>query len=217
MAAQHQHYVPRLMLRGFLSRHGNEAEKGQVRVFDLVERRAFQTSIDNIMGERRFNEWWLDDETIASIEPAAGHIESHVAPLVERIRQEKCLQRTPEEFGDLALLMAFQFIRTKKMRLLPERLNKQLKEQIERMGFDPAKVKGLFDLDEERLKQQHTKHQVEGLEKYANLIAQKEFFLMEAAAGECFYLGDHPVTLHNDEEASGVMGRLGLGVPYIQI
>lgn len=217
MAAQHQHYVPRLMLRGFLSRHGDEAEKNQVRVFDLIEQRSFSTSIDNIMGERRFNEWWLDEETIATVEPAAGNIESYVAPLIERIRQEKRLERTAEEHVGLALLMAFQFIRTKKMRLLPERISNQVRAEIEKMGFDPAKVTGLVDWDEEALKQQHARHQLEGLEKYTDLIAEKEFFLMAAPEGQSFYLSDHPVVLHNDEELPGMMGRLGLAVPYIQI
>ncbi len=40
---------------------------------------------------------------------------------------------------------------------------------------------------------------------------------MTAPEGSSFYLGDHPVVLHSDEERKGVMGGLGLGVPYIQI
>ena len=35
MAAQHQHYVPQLLLRGFLSRDPAKAAKDQVHVFDL--------------------------------------------------------------------------------------------------------------------------------------------------------------------------------------
>lgn len=217
MAAQHQHYVPQLLLRGFLSREPEKAAKEQVHVFDLETGDTFAPSITNIMGERRYNDFWLDEETLASVEPAAGLIESHVAPLVERIRNEKRLERSPEELGNLALLMAFQFIRTKKMRLLPERMNQQLRKHVERMGFDPAEVQGLKTLDEETLKQLHVRNQIEGLEKYAELIAEKEFFLMAAPEGSSFYLGDHPVVLHNDEERGGMVGGLGLAVPYIQI
>lgn len=217
MPAQHQHYVPKLLLRGFLSQHGDEAKSERVRVFDLVTRREFSTSIDNIMGERRYNDFWIDDESLATIEPAAGRVESHVAPLVERLRGEKKLARTSEELGDLTLLFAFQFIRTKRIRLLPAEMRRQLSEHIVRMGFDPDKVEGLPPLDEEALKKLHTKHQVENLFKYMEVFADKEFFLMTAPDGGTFYLGDHPVVLHNDEKRRGVFGGLGLGVPYIQI
>jgi ethanolamine utilization cobalamin adenosyltransferase len=92
MAAQHQHYVPQLLLRGFLSRDPAKAAKDQVHVFDLEAGTQFTPSITNIMGERRYNDFWVDEETLATVEPAAGRIESHVAPLVDRIRAEKHLR-----------------------------------------------------------------------------------------------------------------------------
>lgn len=217
MPAEHQHYVPQLVLRGFLSRDAARAAKEQVHVFDLDTGDTFTPSITKIMGENRYNDFWLDEETQATIEPAAGLIENHIAPLVERIRAEKRLERTPEEFGNLALFMAFQFIRTKKMRLLPERMHKRLTEHVKKMGLDPAEVQGLDPLDEDALKLLHVRNQVDGLEKYTKLVAEKEFFLMTAPEGSTFYLGDHPVVLHNDEERRGMFGGLGLAVPYIQI
>ena len=216
MAAEHQHYVPQMLLRGFLSKVGNEANKEQVRVFDLERKESFPTSIANIMGERRFNEWWVDDETLATIEPATSQIESHLAPLIEKIRAEKRLEICPETISNLALLMAFQFIRTKRMRLLPERLNQQLIGHVKRMGFDPAKVDGIVDWDKETLKQQHVRQQVENLDGFTKIMADKVFFVMTAAPGKSFYIGDHPVVLHSDEERR-VMRGLGIGVPYIQI
>lgn len=217
MAAQHQHYVPKLLLRGFLSRNSNEAAKEQVRVYDLQKGRDYPTSISNIMGERRYNDFWVDEDTLATLEEACGRIESHVAPLVDRIRQEKRLHRTEEELYDLALLMAFQFIRTKKMRLLPERLDKQLRAHVQKLGFDPADVEGIFDWNEDALKNQHARLQVDNLTKYTDIIAKKDFFLMIAPKGCSFYIGDNPVVLHTDEPQSGIMRGLGLGVPYIQI
>lgn len=217
MAAQHQHYVPRLLLRGFLSQVGKEARQQQVRVFDLENQKTFTASIEKIMGERRFNEWWMDDETIMTIEPATSRIETYVTPLVDRIRNEKRLNRTPEEVADLALLMAFQFLRTKRMRLLPRSLNEQLIQHVRRLGYDPAKVDGIIEWGEEALKVQHTKMQVEGLPKYVEVISEKEFFLMVPPPGQTFYLGDHPVVLHNDERERVGLGGLGIGVPYIQI
>lgn len=161
--------------------------------------------------------FWIDDENLATIEPAAARLESHVAPLVDRIRAEKRLERTHEEFADLALLMAFQYIRTKKMRLLPERLDAQIRDRVRKMGFDPTNVQGLRKLDEEGLKREHVRHQLKNLNQYASLIAEKEFFLMTPPEGRAFYLGDHPVVLHNDEPKTVHRGHLGIGAPYIQI
>lgn len=169
------------------------------------------------MGERRYNEWWIDEETIATIEPATGQMESELAPLIEKIRIEKRLEITTANKANLALLMAFQFIRTKKIRLMPERLNQQLVAHVQRMGLDPAKVQGLVNWDKESLKRQHVKHQVEGLENFTKIMMEKVFFVMTAPAGKSFYLSDHPVTLHSDEERRGVLMGLGIGVPFVQI
>ncbi len=217
MAAQHQHYVPKLLLRGFLSGDPKRAVKEQVHVLDLETNNSFSTSIDNIMGERRFNEFWIDDDVLATIEPWTGRIESHLAPTVERIREEKTLQRTPEEIANLAFLMAFQFVRTKGMRLLPDRIDAQLRQHVERMGFDPAKVDGLMNLDEDGLKKEHIRHQVQNLEKYVEVMAEKEFFLMTPPTGRTFYIGDHPVVLLNDEPRTVHTGHIGIGAAYIQI
>jgi Protein of unknown function (DUF4238) len=217
MAAQHQHYVPKLLLRGFFSRDEKRAEQRQVHVFDFENERSFPASIDKIMGETRFNDFWIDDETLASIEPWTNRIETHVAPLVERIRAEKTLDRTSVEFGDLSLLVAFQFVRTKRMRLLPERFDAQMRMHVGSMGFDTSRIHGLFNLDAEGLKREHIRHQVKSTDKYAQIIAEKEFFLMTAPAGHSFYIGDHPVVLHNDEPKTLHTGHLGIGAAYIQI
>lgn len=217
MAAQHQHYVPKLLLRGFLSRDPERAAKEQVHVFDLETEKFFPTSIDNIMGERRFNDFWIDDDVIATIEPWTSHIESHLAPTIERIRAKRTLERTPEETANLAFLMAFQFVRTKGMRLMPERIDDQLRRHVQSMGFGSAKVDGLMNLDEEGLKKEHIRHQVQNLEKYAEIMAEKEFFLMTPPDGRSFYIGDHPVVLHNDEPRTVHTGHLGIGAAYIQI
>lgn len=217
MAAQHQHYVPKLLLRGFLSGDPERAAKKQVHVLDLEAEKSFPTSIDNIMGERRFNDFWISDDVLATIEPWTSHIESHLAPTIERIRAEKTLERTPEEIANLAFLMAFQFVRTKDMRLVPERIDAQLRRHVKRMGFDPAKVDGLMNLDEEGLKKEHIRHQVQNLEKYVEIMAEKEFFLMTPPNGRSFYIGDHPVVLHNDEPRTVRTGHLGIGAAYIQI
>lgn len=217
MAAQHQHYVPKLLLRGFLSRDEKRAKQRQVHVLDFENERSFLASIDKIMGETRFNDFWVDDETLASIEPWTSRVESHVAPLVERIRAEKTLERTREELGDLSLLVAFQFVRTKGKRLLPARFDAQIRKRVRSMGSGANQINGLFDLDAEGLKREHIRHQVQNIEKYTEIIAQKEFFLMTAPVGRSFYIGDDPVVLHNNEPRTVYRGHLGIGAAHIQI
>jgi hypothetical protein len=217
MAAQHQHYVPKLLLRGFLSRDEKRAKQRQVHVFDFESERPFPASIDKIMGETRFNDFWVDNETMASIEPWTSRVESHVAPLVDRIRAEKSLERTREELEDLSLLVALQFVRTKGMRLLPARLDAQIRKRVSSMGFGANQINSLFDLDAEGLKREHIRHQLQNIEEYTKIISQKEFFLMNASIGHSFYIGDHPVVLHNDEPRTVYRGQLGIGAAYIQI
>ena len=103
------------------------------------------------------------------------------------------------------------------MRLFPERFDAQMRKRVHSMGLDTNRISGLFDLDAEGLKREHIRHQVQSIEKYTEIIAEKEFFLMTAPAGHSFYIGDHPVVLHNDEPKTLHTGHLGIGAAYIQI
>lgn len=215
--AQQQHYVPRHLLRGFLSSDAKEASKEQVRVFDLREGKALPpTNIGNIMGERRYNEWWIDDETLLTIEPGVGKVEDHVSPLIARIRAEQKLELSFQEHGDIALLLAFQFVRAKKMRELIVRMDNHLRNAVEKRGWKMEQVEGYEPPTEESIKQDHTRQQIKSLAKYTEIMADKVFFLATAPEGTSFYLGDNPVVMANDEDRRP-WGSLGLSVPYIQI
>lgn len=217
MARENQHYVPQLLLRGFLSQVGREAAKEQVRVFDVIELRSYTVSTRNIMAENNFNQWSIDEHTIATFEPAATEIEDRCAPLIKRIRDERQLCVSPHELGELAYFMAFQFIRTKSMRELPRRLDAQLRKGIAARGLNPDLLESPFETDDESLKLGHIGQQVKALPDYAKLFADKVFFLMQAPNAKAFYLGDNPVVLHCEREHRSPHRGLGLAVPYIQI
>jgi Protein of unknown function (DUF4238) len=68
--AQNQHYVPKLILRNFLS---NEA-KEQVTVFDKKTAKTFTPNIAGVMAERRFHDFQVSEEYIASFEHTAGRV-----------------------------------------------------------------------------------------------------------------------------------------------
>ena len=217
MAAQKQHYVPRLLLNGFLSRYVEHAKKQQVHVMDLQMKKEYRTSIDNIMSERRYNDYFLEGGDLVTIENATSKIENYISPLLLRLRNEKKLTRTDEETSDLAFLMAFQFIRTKKIRELPRRVIKQIRDHTVKLGFNPDDIKELKYHSEEEEKLLHLRHQMNDLDKYTKIIANKVFFLMSTSTNNSFYISDHPVVLHNDEPKTFYTGNLGLAVPYIQI
>lgn len=214
--AQHQHYVPRHILRGFLSTDEKEAAAERVRVFDLDTGRAFTTKIDNIMGERRYNDWWADADTRLTIEPAVGKIEDFVLPLITRLREIKRLDLSEQEHAEIALLLAFQFCRVKAMREVMIRVEQQFRSGIEKRGWSMDQIDGWRPLDEDRLKEDHVRQQMHSLASFTEAMADKVFFLAEPPSHMSLYIGDNPVVMANDVK-QGPWGNLGLNVPFIQI
>ena len=110
MAAENQHYVPKFILRQFLSNKKRE----QVSVFDKHTEKTFVTSIKNMMAERRFNDFTFDDEWIASFEPIACAAEDQVLPSYRKVLKDRLLDNSPEQKADLAMMLAFQLLRSKR-------------------------------------------------------------------------------------------------------
>lgn len=211
MAAEKQHYVPQFILRQFLCNQAKE----QVAVYDKHEDTSFVTSIKNIMAERRFNDFAIDDGLL-SFEPIAGLIESKVAPHYQRIVETRQLDRTDGERAALAVLVAFQFVRTKAHRELRKDFAEQAKKTVEAMGASMEQVEGWQPLTEDRLKEHHLIGIYDSLTEFAGLIGAKDFLLSSSARDRAFYLGDNPVCLHNSNDF-GAYGNLGVAVPGIEI
>jgi uncharacterized protein (TIGR02391 family) len=107
MAAQNQHYVPKFILRQFLC----DAEKEQVTVYDKHDDKIFTTAIKNIMAERRFHDFAIEEWT-TSFEPVATKIEQTVLPvyttILETRRLERPLQKLVPTADDLLRMSAPQ-------------------------------------------------------------------------------------------------------------
>jgi hypothetical protein len=211
MSAQNQHYVPKFILRHFLS----EPIKEQVSVYDKHTDRIFATSIKNIMAERRFNDFVVED-WIVSFEPIAGWIESQIVPFYKRLIDTRRLEHTPEERAALALLISFQFVRSKANRELVKGIEELLEQKVTSMGGSMNDIKGWEPLTEDNLKKQHLMGMREMVHEFALIIGEKDFLLAESGAGRGFYLGDSPVCLNNARDF-GPRGNLGLSVPGIEI
>lgn len=209
--AQKQHYVPKFILRHFLS----DAEKEQVSVYDKHEDRVFLTSLENIMAENCFHDLSFQ-EVASSFEPIASKIEELVLPTYRRIIAQRKLSHTIEERGALSYLMAFQFVRTKGFRHFFDDVDNAIKARAEPMGYGDRKIEGWIEPTETNRKQRHLTTMLDSINRYAPIIASKDFFLIEAGDGRSFYLGDNPVALHNDRQF-GPYGNLGFAVPGIQI
>lgn len=209
--AQKQHYVPKFILHHFLS----DAEKEHVSVYDKHDDKIFVTSLENIMAENRFHDLALDDSS-PSFEPIASKIEEIVLPIYRQIIEQRKLSNTAEEIGALSYLMAFQFVRTKGYRHFFDDVDKAVKAHRSAMGYSDRKIEGWAELTEESRKEIHLTTMLDGIDKYAPLIASKDFFLIAAGDGRSFYLSDNPVALHNDRQF-GPYGNLGFAVPGIQI
>lgn len=211
--AQNQHYVPKFILRNFLS----DEAKEQVSVFSKRTRKGFVTSIRNIMAERRFHEFAIDDEFIASFEEGICKIEDMVLPAYRNVLQNRRLDNTVEEKANLAVFIAFQMIRTRQQRQQFADIEAQLSEHLKKRGANIEDIEGYTPLTEERLTQEHIEFIKHSTGEFAQIIAQKDFVLLQAARGRSFYLGDNPVCLHNNEPRAPFQGNVGLAVKGIEI
>jgi hypothetical protein len=169
--AQNQHYVPKFMLRNFLSNENKE----QVSVFSKISGKGFVTSIRNVMAERRFHEFAIGDEFIASFEQGICRIEDMVLPAYRKVLQSRRLEDTAEEKASLAVFIAFQMIRTRQQRQQFADVEAQLKQNFEKHGGNIEDIEGYTPLTEERLTQEHIKFIKHSIGEFAQIIAQKDF------------------------------------------
>ena len=209
MAAIH-HYVPRFLLRHFCS-----GERPRLWAYDKRTGKSFQTTVQNIAGERNFYEIGIGDE-IVSFENRLSKLESEAAVLIGRIISERSIGWLSEE--NRALLATFVVVQMNRgphsresfidmdnglRRVFGERFGLPM-EGYPRMTTERAKQAALTSLAEP--------------DQYAEHILNKTWLLFETSAETPFYISDNPVALQNEDKSRGPMrGTLGLAVRGIQI
>jgi hypothetical protein len=211
MGAENHHYVPKFILRNFLT----DVQKEHVSVYDKHTDKVFVTAIKNIMSERRFNELEYED-FVASFEPVASKIEDSILPRYRSIVQHRRLDGSVEEKADLSFLIAFQILRVKAIRDQFTDLEEQLGEIVKDAGYTMNQVKGWEPLTEDTLKLMHLGNIQEEIGELAQIISQKIMFLAQPPKNRTFYIGDNPVTLNNSVDTRPY-GNLGLSVKGIEI
>ncbi len=184
-------------------------------VFDKETSKSFPANIRGIMAERRFNEFVIDEQWLASFEPAICAIEDVVLPAYRRVVENRRLDKTDEERAHLAYLIAFQFVRTKAQRDTFTQMDNMIRDKwggIEQLDSELAEMDSPA-----MLKMRHADFIKEALSEFTGLIAIKDLLLMEAPKRRSFYLGDNPVAMHNHERADPFWGNIGLAIRGIEI
>jgi hypothetical protein len=212
-AAQNQHYVPKFILRNFLGEPGKE----QVHVFSKSKSKGFTTSIKNIFAERRFHEFRIDENYMASFEESICRVEDKLLPTYRTILEQRRLDGSPEQRVLLGMLMAFQFLRTRAQRDQFVHVEQQLAGHLKRMGSSLEDVDGYEPFTEDTLKIQHIRFIRKAMEEFTNTIAVKDFVLIEAHSGRSFYLSDNPVNINNSQPQVGPFGNMGLACKGIEV
>jgi hypothetical protein len=212
-AAQNQHYVPKFILRNFLS----NPKKEQVQVFTKSSRKWFETSIRNIMAERRFHEFRIDENYLASFEESVFRVEEMLLPAYRSVIENRRFDGTSEQKAHLATLIAFQLLRTRSQREQFADIENQLAEHLGKHGASIEDIEGYQPLTEDELRRQHVLFMRDAVGGFAQIIGAKDFLLLEAPKGRHFYLSDNPVTIHNSQPSDGFYGNMGLACEGIEI
>ncbi len=212
--AEVQHYVPQLLLRGFLR---EPQAKKQVFVYDKHEDRSFPTNITNIAAERGFYDFDVDDIQV-DIEGILSELVSNTKSAFEKLIEAESLAALDDEQKSwLSVFLATQQLRTRPFREVIKAFNEGMAQHIRNLGFDPLETEG-FELieTEDDLKRASLAQFAHSMGSHLTLMSTKAWFLAITSADRPFWISDHPVVMHNDREF-GPYGNIGLAVPGIQI
>ncbi len=209
-----QHYVPRLLLRGFLRQpHAKE----QVFVYDKHEDRSFPTNITNIAAERKFYDFDADDRRI-DVEGILSELESNIKPALEiLIKSESLAALDDAQKSWLSIFLATQQLRTRHFREVIKAVNDGTAQHIKNRGFDPRETEGFEPIEtEDDLKRASMALLARSMGRHSRLMSTKASFLVKTSYDRPFWISDHPLVMHNDRNF-GPYGNIGLAVPGIQI
>lgn len=211
--AQNQHYVPKFLLRNFLA----NPKKEQVHVFSKSSGKGFTTSIKNIMAERRFHEFSIDENYLASFEESVCRVEDMLLPAYRSVVENRRFDGTPEQKAHLAMLVAFQFLRTRSQRDQFANMERQLADQLKERGVSIEDIEGYEPLTDDVQRERHIRLMSNAAGEFAQIIGEKDFLLIAAPKGRRFYLSDNPVTIHNSRPQDGFWSNMGLSCEGIEI
>lgn len=209
--AKNQHYVPQFILKNFKG-----GKKKQVYVFNKKTQKQFRTHVRNVAAENGFYNFKFEGVSL-TIEHTLSKLETLAAPVIEKIVELRSLNfMTIDEREILSLFFAVQFTRTKLTRDNHQVIHDAISKKVTAMGYSMHDLEGYTPLDENKLKEVSVTTVIKDSPDFAVHFMKKDWILHETDKGNPFYIGDHPVSLFNQNDF-GPYGNLGLGVRGIQI
>lgn len=213
---ENQHYVPKFLLRNFAMEPGARRGADKVHAFDKLKGRSFVANVRNVAAAFEFYDLGMGSNKV-SLEGFLSNLEGEAARAIAKVIVQRSLSSlSADEQGSIIMFCTVQLMRTQSVREQLERISKSIEDRIRKMGHDPAKVEGFRPMTEADLKANSIQNLVSALKSYPAILADKVWFLLEAPADAPFFIGDHPVTFHNDRQF-GPYGNIGIAVPGIQI
>jgi Protein of unknown function (DUF4238) len=205
-AGTDQHYVPKLLLRGFAG-----GKRKQLYVFDKSNDNEFRSSVRNLACQRDFYD--------PSIDLWLLQLESVSAPIIQSIRTKRTLNHLQDvEIQWLAGFIAVQQVRTLSHRAFSTDMNRQMADVLREMGTEPNSVKNFREFTDSEMREQANADVQRLSLELLPYILSKDRILFSAVSGGEFWIGDHPVALANNlNPGDELRGTLGFGVPGIEI
>jgi hypothetical protein len=205
-----QHYVPQMLLRGFLSDLASE----QLQAFDKASGRTFPTTIRNVAAERDFYTVFCSD----AIDAAMNRADDAAAPTIRKIRDTNSLRGLSLfELGALAAFTAIQMIRT---RAVLEQWRDLGIKLINRLGeMTPEFKKEMQPLaDAEKQREAFLKAIPGQTGMLMRHLLMKDLLLFQSDPTLPFVTSDNPVVKQNTlNPGDGVRGTLGLAIRGIEV
>lgn len=210
-ASYNQHYVPRLLLRGFTRR-----PKNQLFVYDKHTDKIFNTVPENIAAEKNFYEIEVEGQLI-SVDPSLDILDGEAAKIINRIRETENLSLlTQEEKSHLAVFVAVQFLRVKQRREILQDLSDQLDRRIKEFAEKLNATSDFQPFSSEEVKTISLQMVVEHSTILAKILLGYIWLLLKTSPSNPFIISDHPVTLSSQKDF-GIYGNLGFAVPGIEV
>jgi hypothetical protein len=205
-----QHYVPQFILRNHC-----KGRKDLLWTFDKQNARTFQSNIRNLAAASYFYDADSPDGRI-TLEPALGKIESEAKPLFSELLKHRHLDVwSAADREAIALFLATQHLRTQAMREMQTSLDSALRARLAGEQMTEELRQWLGEPSEEATKQIML-NLLSDAHQFVPHFLDKVWCLLGTRQDTPFYIGDHPVVLHNSRK-DPLRGTLGLGVEGIEI
>jgi hypothetical protein len=206
--SKNHHYVPQCLLKNFSIRGKGK----QVYVFDKSSNKIFASAIKNAGSENEFNVLEVDGVKV-NFEEIFQTIDTLTARTLKKIiNAENLSVLSEEEIGNLAEIAATQLLRTKLQRTSILDLSEQLRNVIQRAGFNQNEVFGSDVFSENNTKLILIRRLYE-LDKLITQFVEKTILLLKTSKSKPFWISDNPIVLYNPFP----YGELGLSSKGVKI